>query len=284
MKQYFITAVMMLVSIIPGHGQAELMTKKKDIGDISGKITKIVISGNDAFLNMAIEDEIKRGWTVTRYECGDMDEFEKAKCDTNYFFLIRTKGQYKGENEPSIEFLSLLRGGPKAEEGISSMTEVISIPFKPARNGDGKYVAFMPAFIDIIQEQIPRITKSDVSAYTAMHSYTKRMYKSREMHILMGEQDISRAVDEKTVGKYFDENMRTASSEEIEAAMQEMRPNTLVSYTIVPENGKYCFKMLISTEDHGLYYFTKHRISDKRPGGFIPKDIRKIAIARKNGK
>ena len=276
-------ALIAALAAVPAAGQAELMTKKRDIGDVSSMITKVVVSGDDAFLNLILEDEIERNWTVSPYEFCDMDEFDRLKCDTNYFFLIRTKGLYKNEDSPSIEFLSLLRGGPQAEKGLDKMLEVISLPFRAVDDRQDRYIAFLPAFVNIIQEHIPRVTKSDLSAYTAMGTYSRSMYESSGERILFCDTDLAAETDSAAIARYFDCDMAVTGADEIEEALAAMEPGTIVSYTIVPENGKFRFKMLVSTEDYSLRYFKKHRLSPNK-AGFLKSDLRNISIARKNGK
>lgn len=277
-------ALFFAAATVPAYPQAEIMTKKKDIGDVSSMITKVVISGGDAFVNMVLEDEIERNWTVSPYEFCDMEEFERLKCDTNYFFLIRTKGQYGKESGPSVEFLSLLRGGPKAEKGIDGMPEVISLPFRTAEDDDGRCMAYIPAFINIIQEHVPRVTKSDISAYTAMKSYSRLMPGCFWDEIVFAEEDMSPETAAYMDGNYAGKGMRTATDEEINEILEEMRPGTIVSYTIIPEGGKFYFKMLVSAEDYSLFYYKKQRIPKKQAAGFSKSEIRKIAATKKDGR
>ena len=59
-------------------------------------------------------------------------------------------------------------------------------------------------------------------------------------------------------------------------------PDILVSYVAAPtdpQNGSYCYKMLIDSQTHELYYYRKHRISKKYGRGFLPEDIKRISSA-----
>lgn len=281
----FIAVLLAAAAFIPeAAAQAELMTKKKDIGDVSSKITKVYLTG-DTFTNLMLKKEIERSWSVSPYEFCDKEEFERCKTDTNYFFLTRILGQNRKEAEPSIEYLSLLRGGPEAENGIDKMVEVISIPFKTVDDEEGRYPVFIPAFINIIQEHIPRVTRSDLAAYTAIYSYTRRIDDAAGMDIIFSETDLSSEIDDEVRQRYFDGGMTVTGPDEADEAFEEMLPGTLVSYTITPEGvkGAYSYKMLISTEDYGLYYFRKHKVGRKTPAGFRKDDIRRITVCREKG-
>lgn len=285
MKRYILFAAIALMAVpATAYAQAELMTKKRDIQNVSSMITKVVISGDDAFINLILEDEIERNWTVSPYEFCDLAEFEKSKCDTNYFFLIRTKGQYKNEDSPTVEFLSLLRGGPKAGEGLDKMAEVISLPFRAADDMEGRCASFLPAFINIIQKHIPKVTRSDISAYTAMNSYKGQDLKDFSGDILFCAEDISRKTDTGLIEEISSGRMSLTTSDDIGLAAEEMRPGTVVSYTIAPEGGRFAFNMLISTEDYKLLYFRKYRMTGKENAGFGKAELKKLSLIIKNGK
>lgn len=278
-RTLFAIAGLLLLSITTA-GQTKIMTRKLDIGDVSSKITKVVLTGNDAVTNLAIKEEIERNWVISPYEFCTLEEFERIKCDTNYFFLLKTIGQYKKEPEPSVEFLSLLRGGPDAEKGLDKMLEVISLPLRALSDESGRYFTFIPAYINIIQEHIPIVTRSDISAYTGIYTYTDKINKSGDMEVLFCDTDLSEDITDSARERYFKDGMEIVDSETIDEALADMQPNTLVSYTVAAKDGRFCFKMLISTEDYSLYFYRKHRMSRRLGPGFLIEDIKRVALPR----
>lgn len=280
MKRTFFAIACLLLLSITAAGQTKIMTRKLDIGDVSSKITKVVLTGNDAVTNLAIKEEIERNWVISPYEFCTLEEFERIKCDTNYFFLLKTIGQYKKEPEPSVEFLSLLRGGPDAEKGLDKMLEVISLPLRALSDESGRYFTFIPAYINIIQEHIPIVTRSDISAYTGIYTYTDKINKSGDMEVLFCDTDLSEDITDSARERYFKDGMEIVDSETIDEALADMQPNTLVSYTVAAKDGRFCFKMLISTEDYSLYFYRKHRMSRRLGPGFLIEDIKRVALPR----
>lgn len=278
-RTLFAIAGLLLLSITAA-GQTKIMTRKLDIGDVSSKITKVVLTGNDAVTNLAIKEEIERNWVISPYEFCTLEEFERIKCDTNYFFLLKTIGQYKKEPEPSVEFLSLLRGGPDAEKGLDKMLEVISLPLRALSDESGRYFTFIPAYINIIQEHIPIVTRSDISAYTGIYTYTDKINKSGDMEVLFCDTDLSEDITDSARERYFKDGMEIVDSETIDEALADMQPNTLVSHTVAAKDGRFCFKMLISTEDYSLYFYRKHRMSRRLGPGFLIEDIKRVALPR----
>ncbi len=60
--------------------------------------------------------------------------------------------------------------------------------------------------------------------------------------------------------------------------------NTVVSYVVAPSepvNGSICYKMLIGSDNHELYYFKKHKITARNGKGFLTSDVKAIKLLRK---
>ena len=77
--------------------------------------------------------------------------------------------------------------------------------------------------------------------------------------------------------------MTVDEADVIDENLEINAPNTVISYTVAPEEptqGSFCYKMLIGTQDHKLYFFRKHRIGKSLSSGFLPEDIRKITTFR----
>ena len=119
----------MLTALLPifASAQAQINTKKVKIGDFTQKTTKVVLTGN-IFYDSSLQDEIVARWKASPYEFCSLEEFESLKGSEDYYFLLSTKGQFRKETEPGLQFLTLVKGGKKAEEGISNMLEIVSIP------------------------------------------------------------------------------------------------------------------------------------------------------------
>ena len=58
--------------------QAQINTKKVQIGDFTQKVTKIVLNGNP-FYDASLKEEIAARWRISPYEFCTLDEFETVK-------------------------------------------------------------------------------------------------------------------------------------------------------------------------------------------------------------
>jgi hypothetical protein len=262
--------------------QAQINTKKVKIGDFTQKITKIVLTGN-LFYDSTLEDEILARWRISPYEFCTLEEFEQLKGNDDYYFLLTIKGQFKKESEPGLQFLTLVKGGEKAEKGISAMLEVVSLPFASAESPSGRETVFFPAFIDILQEYTLKSLDRDLHAYSGLSNYSLALSKTKDMTIVFSEDDLSTEITEEIVNNYFVEGMIKTDEATADKYMTDSESNTVVSYVVAPTTakaGSYCYKMLFDNQSHTLYYFRRHRISSGVGVGFLAEDIKRIASHR----
>jgi hypothetical protein len=256
--------------------QAQIDTKKVKISDFTQKVTKVVLTGS-AIYDGVLQDEVAARWRISPYEYCTLDEFNSLKGSDKYYFLITTKGQFKKEAEPSLQFLTLVKGGSNASKGIDEMLEIVSMPISSADDPSGRELVFLPVFLTIIQEYTLDSMDRDYSAYLGLSNYTSNISKASEKTIVFSENDIAPNVE---MGDCASFNVTDEDSAD-EMIMNNAQ-NTLVSYVVAPAepvNGSFCYKMLIDAQTYELYYYRKHRISAKSGAGFLPYDIRSINAA-----
>ena len=282
MKKIIVFAAALLLPFIVW-GQAQIDTKKVKIGDFSQKITKVVLTGNP-FHDGCLKSDIAAKWHASSFEFCTMEEYEKLKSDDSYYFLLTTKGQFRKETEPGLTFLTLVKGGKKAEEGIDEMLEIVSFPFASAESPSGREYVFLQAIIDIIQNYALSSMERDIDAYVGLPNYSINISKSGNMTLVFSETDIASDVTPDVKNSCFDENVLVLPEEEADEYLSPEKDNTLVSYVVAPSDakpGSFCYKMLIDPKVNTLYYFRKHKISRKYGAGFLAEDIRRITLPRK---
>ena len=282
MKRIIILIISMILPLTAG-AQAQINTKKMKINDFTQKITKVVLNGN-AFYDTVIKDEIAARWRISPYEFCTLEEFETIKEDDNYYFLMSTFGQFRKETAPGLQFLTLVKGGKGAEKGIDGMLEVVSFPFASAEYPSGREFVFLPAFLDIIQDHTLRSMEKDINGYGGLGNYSINIAKSDNMDIVFAEEDLSTLITESILVNIADKGIIVTDEDEADSFILDNAPATLVSYVAAPSEpvvGSYCYKMLIDSETHTLYYFKKHRITKKAGAGFLPEDLERITAHRR---
>lgn len=281
MKKFLVLIVSVLIPFFAS-AQAQINTKKMKIADFPQKVTKVVLPGN-TFYDSAFQEDFVNRWRVSPYEFCTLDEFESLKGNNQYYFILLTQGQFRKESEPGIQFLTLVKGGPEAAEGIDNMLEVATVPFAAADSPDGREITYLPALLDIIQNYAIESIKKDFYTMGGLSNFATNISKASEMDIVFAEQDLSSEISEELINEEFDSKMTIMDVDDSDEIIYEGAPNTLVSYTIYPSEpvpGSFCYKLLIEANNNELYYFRKHKISKKVGAGFLKEDIKRITAPR----
>lgn len=280
MKKRIFAVIACVIMPLLASAQAQIVTRKMKFEDFTEKTTKVVLTGN-MFFDNSFKEEVRSCWRISPYEFCSLDEFDRLKTDPDYYFLILLKNQSKKESCPGIEMLSVLKGGPDASKGIRNMLEVVGMPFRPADFPSGREIVFLPALLDIMQEQVLAAMEKDYDAYGGLATSNARLASSRDKVIVLADTDLA----EGAAAVISDEKGRVLIKEEQEAddILTGRVPGHLVGYVVAPEadtEGFYCYKMLIDSDTHRLYYYKKHRMNKKDGRGFLGEDIKKIQIIK----
>ncbi|MBR5499760.1 MAG: hypothetical protein IKV75_06330 [Bacteroidales bacterium] len=281
MKRLLVFIAVVLLPVL-GSAQAQINTKKVKISDFTQKITKVVLTGNMFYDNL-LENEIVARWKISPYEFCSLAEFEELKKSEDYYFLLTTKAQFKKETEPGLQFLTLVKGGAKAEKGIKAMLEIVSFPFACAEDPSGMESIFFPAFIDLIQDHTLKSMENDIHGYSGLSNYSMNLPETKDMSIVFAKNDLSSQVDEEVIDECFDNRMLITDDEIVEKFLTDTEVNVVISYVAAPAEpkiGSYCYKMLFDNQTHTLYYFRKHKITKKLGVGFLAEDIERISSYR----
>ncbi len=262
-------------------GQAQITTRREKLKDFTSKTTKVVLTG-DEFLDEAVKESVAATWTVSPYEFCSNEEFQNLKGNADFYFLMVVKGQFRRESEPGIDMLTLVKGGEGADKSINDMFEVVSFPLRSTEDPSGREFVLLPAFLKIIQDHTISLTDTEMKAYSSLGA--KDSKKLRIKRIFFWSEDFAPQVDEQTKRSLDEDILIKENEDEVDEIFSEGTFNTVVSYVVAPSepvNGSICYKMLIGSDNHELYYFKKHKITAKSGKGFLSSDIKSIKLLRK---
>lgn len=282
MKRLLLIALTIVLPLTMA-AQAQIITKDAKIEDFQEKTTKIVLSGNE-FFDSALSEEIRTKWYISPFEFCTAAEFEQMKGNSDYYFLLLVKSRFRKESAPGIDMLTLVKGGEESGQGIGNMLELVSVPVCSSSYPSGREFIFLPALIDIIQSQVSYVLEKDMNAYSSLSRASKNIINTEDMSIVFSRDDLSSEITPDLEELYFKDGIQATDEETADDLMLENTPETLISYTVTPTDpvpGSYCYKMLIDTGTHELYYFRRHRITKKTGPGFLPEDIMRITAGRK---
>lgn len=285
MKRIFRIAGILLIlaflAPVSASGQAKINTKKVKIADLATRTTKVV-TGSGGIVDSALRDEVSARWRISPYEFCTVEEYNSLKDNPDYYFLLIARSdekKYRG-----MLTLTLMKGGKaKAEDPQKRPVDVASLPLCSSEFPSGREIVFLPAMLDILQDYVSRAMRSDGAGYVGLDIYARQVRKTGIKRVFFSKDDLVPDMGEDFRLKYFDEDMVIMDESEADKAFQDATYNTLCSFVVAPfdpENGSWCYKMLIDADTHELMYFRHHRISAKNWAGFLPKDIKAIYARR----
>ena len=239
--KYLLALVLTLIPLV-SRGQGRVYTRKAKLEDFSSRTTKVVLTGMP-LLDIILKEEISSRWRISPYEFCTASEYERFKNKNLYYFLRFAK-------DSDFMYLIISKGGLESGEDSRTVAfDVLKMPVAPADNSSGLELIYMPAFIDIAQDFMMKAIESDRIAYGGLKTVASKR-STRGRLIYLGEEG---------AGKAFETGEKQALSGVI------IQP---------AENGKknYCYKMLIGSDDHLLYYYRRQRILSKADRNFNATD------------
>ncbi len=248
--------------------------------DLPQRLTYVVLNEDNSMTDLLFKNAVEEHWNLTAFEFCNMKKFHEIKCDTNFYFLLRADKMPKKGNGPATEFMTFLKGNLYVGELLEEMPELVSMPMLLEDDKSGRIYSYLPAYMNIMQNAIQRIVDGKAFHFRNILPTLQLEMITEGKTILFREGDILMPLSDEQMDAMFHGNAKIVSQDEIEAALQESRPNTVVSLIIGPENpvkGAYCYKMLIDTETKQLYLYKKHKMSAKKGAGFLKSDIKLIA-------
>ena len=249
--------------------QAQIKTRRNRISDFTTKTTKVVLRGEDV-LSSAIVSEITSRWRISPYEFCSIEEYEKCKTSSDYYFLVLTGGRMPKEGDSGILALSLVKGGTEQDPDPDKVTfSLISFPLASAEQPSGRELTLLSAAIDIIQDFVQRAMLSDKDAYSSLTTYSANFAKDEVKRIVLDAED----VDASQAGK-------AEVSDDADAEFSEGTPGTLVGFIVAPSSptgGEYCYKMFIDSGTHALRWFRRERIKGTERPAFSESEIKNLS-------
>jgi len=276
----FILGIFMILVFTGVEAQNILKETRNTFATFGAKITKVVIPST-SLPDLMLRDAVSKGWRISPFEFCTMDDYNMIKEDTNYFFLLRVDGRFRRELEPKIEYLTLIKGGPEVNDGLYSSRNILTLPLQEIDDNSGTNLYLLPMYIDIIQNHIYKV-QSDISlAFKGNTIYSNKVGEIKNKNFLFSIDLLNYKIPKNDFSELFKGDIKLVSQAEIEDAIIENRSNTVVPVIIQPKgcfSGSYCYKLLIGTDSHELFFFRRHKISKRVPLGFTKEDIRKISV------
>lgn len=241
----FLALALLAAAAASALAQGKIYTRKLRLADFPTKTTKMVLAGN-SFLDLALREGIAVHWRVSPYEFCSPEEYERISSSSSYYFLTLAQ-------DGGIVFLVLSKGGKEGEKDqLKQAFEVVRLPIASAGDPSGRELVLMGAFLDIIQTFVEQAMLSDRTAYAGL----------------------SATADARLRGKTV-----LLDPDAADAAVLSRQQDALAAFAVAPadpEDGSYCYKMLISADTGELFLFEKSRYRTPDDARFTDADARRF--------
>ena len=243
--------------------------------------TCFVLEDADPVYSSYISKAAKDNWKITPYEFISLPDFLTKRRDTTLSFIMLTETNFdRDKAKTQYNFINLLQG--KDVDEIVDMPEICAIPLSYAGEDAMEFGYKLGLILSFIQNHARALIKDPSSGgLHYLNYYNRNIPEIVSKTILVRQEDLSPAVN--TIDKIrtiYRNRIEIVPEEDIEKAVSERSPNTLILHKVGPEEGSrtgMCFKMLLGTDDSKMYYYNQQIIDKKDPDGLLPSDLKRLA-------
>lgn len=283
MKNVYFLLVAFLISTLNIQAQKTKFVNKSQLVDFFTSTTYVVMDNNPSVgFNIFIKDAMQKYWKVTPYKIITHQEFEKMRKDNKSSFLFLAKENLtKGNTQAYYDFLVLAMGDQSPV--LSEMPEIVNIPLSYSEVDEDAYINKLGVIIRFVEWHINNMKEAKNHEYMRkLNYYNKYIKEIKTRTLLVQEEDLAEDVNTiEEIQDIYKYDVKIVTSEDIEKAIEEKTPNTVVLHQISPSEDDTegrSYHYIIGTDDAKMYYFNFFTITEKKPTGFSAKDFKRLQL------
>jgi hypothetical protein len=276
-----VLAVIAVFSLLPVVFAQSYVPSREDIMAFFTTKTLVVLEDNPLMeYNSIIKKVMQQEWNITEYDFISNKEFEEKRLDPQYSFIYMSQVTFeKDKTDAAYRFLHLSLGGDYFR--LNEMPDIASVPLAYFNVEEDRYayklailVRFMQNHAKLIREH-PEIVSANVFKH---YNDNIRDIKDKTLYLL--EEELAPAVNTASkIRKIYPYKFELVTPEDIENAIKNRNSDVVFLHKVGPEGTKLnarCYKVIIGAADANFYYFDYHKISDKKPDGFLEDDFKNL--------
>lgn len=246
------------------------------------KSTTYVVMENNPMLgyDIMIKSTVPKYWKITPYKFITPDEFEKLRTDKRNSFIVLYKVNLnKDPNGPEYLYLNLLMGDSVSK--INDMPEILTVPLSYTGVDENSYTYKMGVILRFAQEHVKTLMGAKILwTYKNLTYYNMNAPEIKKKTLLVEAEDLAEEVNtSEKIKAFYTYNIKIVSSDDIESAIDNQTPNTLILHVVNP--GKEdkigrSYKIIYGVDDNKMYYYSYENISNITPAGFLAKDFKRL--------
>lgn len=280
MKKIFLSTGILLISIVL-LAQAPFPNADEIKQFIASK-TCVVLEDNPlSSYNSFIKEAVRTYWNITPVEIIDVREFNVRRTNPAYSFIVFTETNFDKDKSGSVfNYINLLQG--KKVEKLGENPEICAVPLSFAGEDDLEYGYKLGVILSFMQKHAKLISGDpSLTGRRYLKYYNINAPEVIKKTILVKEEDLAPEISTiEAIKAIYPFDVRIVPEEEIEKAIAEKAPNTLILHKVGPVGERksgYCFKMLIGADDAEMYYYNQHMVDAKTPNGLLESDLKRLA-------
>jgi hypothetical protein len=244
--------------------------------------TLVVLDDNPlSEFNSIIRTVMQQEWNVTDFDFISNKEFEAKRLDPQYSFIYMSKVAFENDKtDAAYRFLHLSLGGDYFR--LNEMPDIASVPLAYYGVDEDRYAYKLAILVRFMQNHARLIREHPeiVSANVFKH-YNDNIKDIRDKILYLLKEELAQEVNSASrIKSVYPYEFKIVTVEDIEQAIRERKSDVVFLHKVGPEGTKInarCYKVIIGAADANFYYFDYHKISDKKPDGFLESDFKSLA-------
>lgn len=255
--------------------QAQLKTKQYVISDFGQKAMKVVLTANE-LIDATFRESMQTVWNISPYEFCSEEEFLASTGSQDYYFMVLADSHRRRDMDDGITVIGIYKGAEGAKS-LDDLYKVVSIPLCAAEDPDGREMEYLPALLNVLQNQVVSIMDRKINLSGGITVDLKTQTRKWDERCAIAREDFAEDPGISVAATYRHENIDVVDQETAISHLRNRSEGVLVGYVVAPSfpgKGSVCYNMLIKASTWEICYFKKRRIDSGV--GFTQKDAAAI--------
>ncbi len=273
--------LMLLCSIAFSQIKIPVATHSQITKFLNNKTYVVLKNDRMSDYNFAIKDAFEKHWTLTEYEFVYESDFKNLRKDAdNSFIMINQIYFEKDKTQTMFDFIVATSGGNF--RSVDDMPTICAVPlcYHGALESDYDYklslmVKFIQNHITTTNEN-PSLNEDNIADY-----YINKSGSLKRKTFYLRKEEVEPAIRTKnSFGGSYPYNFDYTTSENIKDIIDNNTKDAVILHLICPKLNNtlsYCIKIIIDTEEGLIYYWDKHKLSNKNGDYLLKSDLKKLA-------
>ncbi len=230
--------------------------------------------------NFEIKEVMAREWKMTNFEFIKNSDFAEKSKDENFSFIYTSLVSFeKDKTDSRYVFLHLSLGGDNFS--LDDLRDLVSVPLGFYGVDPENYIYKIGIMIRFMQNHVNLIYKEPgLISNNIFKHYNDNIQDAHDKVLYVVEDELANEVStEARIKQVYSYKFKIVTREEIKQAIVQSDKNVIFLHKVGPEGKKMnarCYNIIIGAGDANFYYFDYHKISDKKPDGFLKSDFIKL--------